>query len=110
MALADLLAWYHGADFGTLTNESVLAVGAAVVPVLAAQARRLKLELSNCGATTIFVGRTNAVAANSGYEIPAGGNYVIDYRADLREAGMPLWAIGSAAGGALYIREVLVRD
>ena len=84
--------------------------GASVVSVVQQQARRLKLELSNCGATTIFIGRTRAVAANSGFDIPAGGSYSIDYRTDLREVGEPLFAIGSAAGGALYVREVLVQD
>lgn len=110
MAIGDLLAWYHGADFPTLTIENTITVGTGVVSVVLQQARRLKLELSNCGTTTIYLGRSRTVAANSGYELAAGANYTIDYRADLREVGEPLFAIGSGAGGALYVREVLVQD
>lgn len=102
-----LVAEFYGVEFRTDANETDVAVGVAVVEAIAFNGRRLKLELSNTGATDITIRRDIAVTAPTGFLIPSKGSYIIDWTTDYAEVCKALFAISSAAAGTLHIREIV---
>lgn len=102
-----LTEFFFGAHLRTDAPESDVAVGVAVVELIPNNGRRVKLELCNTGATTISIRRDPGVTLATGFNIAAGASYIIDWQHDYAEVCKALYAIGSAAGGTVHIREIV---
>jgi hypothetical protein len=108
VVVQDLIALVFGVPVQTDTLETDVTVGASVVQAVFTDSRRILLELSNTGATDITIRRDPNVTAPTGWLIPSKGNLQLKLREYADDVCRPLWAIGSAGGGTLHVREVVL--
>ena len=101
----DLLALEFGDSLLSNFNESDVTVGTTALILVAGNARRIWLTITNWGAAAIAISTKANVTATTGIIIPSNGFLNLNWRADADMSAAQIYAISSGAGNSVHLTE-----
>jgi hypothetical protein len=107
---ADLLEAFFGARLTTVSQDTQFVIGTSVTKVMPQNPRRIafRLDASFSNAGIIFVKRDETVAANNGFQASQWSTSLTTWQDAGDSVIEELWAVGTAAGDAINVREILL--
>jgi len=105
LSARDFIGRWYETLATTQPHETDYTIGTTAVPIGTAYGQRLAFSLSNTGATNIAFGWNPALTISTGFLLLSGGYAYANWLWDLEVVALPLYAIGSGAGGTLHMME-----